>query len=58
MIALSELALTQSLGANIKFAQLGVNLRLAVNIPVTALVKVAVPDIVRTYRRSSKNGPA
>src|SRR5579863_9917597 len=49
LVALSELALTRSLGANIRFAQFGVNLRLAVNIPINALVKVAVPDIVRTY---------
>jgi EAL domain-containing protein (putative c-di-GMP-specific phosphodiesterase class I) len=57
IIALSELALTQSLGANIKFAQLGVNLRLAVNIPVAALVKVAVPDIVRTYQPKFEKWP-
>ncbi len=49
--------MTQSLGANIKFAQLGVNLRLAVNIPVAALVKVAVPDIVRTYQPKFEKWP-
>jgi EAL domain-containing protein (putative c-di-GMP-specific phosphodiesterase class I) len=57
IIALSELALTRSLGANIKFAQLGVNLRLAVNIPIAALIKVAVPDIVRTYQPKFEKWP-
>ena len=32
------------------FAKLGVNLRLAVNIPVNALVKLKVAEIVQTYR--------
>ena len=50
LIALSEQALAQGLKANINFAKLGVNLRLAVNIPVNALVEIAVTDIVQTYR--------
>jgi EAL domain-containing protein (putative c-di-GMP-specific phosphodiesterase class I) len=49
LIALSELALTHALRAGLRFAQLGVTLRLAVNIPLSALVKVAVADIVQTY---------
>ena len=57
VIALSELALAQSLSANGKFAQLGVNLRLAVNIPVDVLVKVAIPDIVRTYQPKFEKWP-
>ena len=36
--------------AGLNFAKLGVNLRLAVNIPVNALVKIAVADIVQNYR--------
>ncbi len=50
LIALSELALAQTLKAGLNFAKLGVNLRLAVNVPVNALVKIAVADIVQTYR--------
>ncbi len=50
LIALSELALAQALKAGLNFAKLGVNLRLAVNIPVNALVKIAVADIVQSYR--------
>jgi EAL domain-containing protein (putative c-di-GMP-specific phosphodiesterase class I) len=57
IVSLSELALMRSLSANIKFAELGVNLRLAVNIPINALVKVAVPDIVRTYQSKFEKWP-
>ena len=46
LIALSEIALANALTAAVNFAKLGVNLRMAVNIPVNALVKLAVPDIV------------
>jgi EAL domain-containing protein (putative c-di-GMP-specific phosphodiesterase class I) len=56
-ITLSEQALTQGLKANLSFAKLGVNLRLAVNIPVNALVKVGVADIVQTYRPQSEKWP-
>jgi EAL domain-containing protein (putative c-di-GMP-specific phosphodiesterase class I)/CheY-like chemotaxis protein len=57
VVALSELALTRSLGANIRFSQFGVNLRLAVNIPINALVKVPVPDIVRAYQPKFEKWP-
>ncbi len=50
LTALSELALERSLRAGMNFAKLGVTLRLAVNIPVNALVKIAVADIVQKYR--------
>ena len=50
LITLSEKALTDTLNASLKFAQLGVNLRPSVNIPVNALVKAAVTDIVQSYR--------
>jgi EAL domain-containing protein (putative c-di-GMP-specific phosphodiesterase class I) len=49
LIALSELALSSSLKAGLTFAKLGVNLRMAVNIPVNALLKLAIADIVQTY---------
>ena len=57
LITLSELALVCGLKANLAFAQLGVHLRLAVNIPVSALVKIAVADIVQTYRPRFDNWP-
>ena len=50
LVTLSEQALAQALRAGLNFAKLGVNLRLAVNIPVGALVKIAVADIVQQYR--------
>jgi len=57
LITLSEQALTQALKAGLNFAKLGVNLRLAVNIPVNALVKLAVADIVQTYRPQFQKWP-
>jgi EAL domain-containing protein (putative c-di-GMP-specific phosphodiesterase class I) len=50
LITLSEQALANALRAGINFAKLGVNVRLAVNIPVNALVKLPIADIVQNYR--------
>jgi EAL domain-containing protein (putative c-di-GMP-specific phosphodiesterase class I) len=50
LIALSELALSSALRASLNFAKLGVSLRLAVNIPVSALVKLDITRIVLEYR--------
>src|SRR3984957_5974391 len=47
LVTLSETALSQALQAGLNFSKLGVNLRMAVNIPVSALVKLAVADIVQ-----------
>ncbi len=47
---LSELALTSALKAGLAFSKLGINLRLTVNIPVPALVKIPVEDIVKSHR--------
>jgi EAL domain-containing protein (putative c-di-GMP-specific phosphodiesterase class I) len=49
LIALSEQALAHTLKAALNFTRLGLNLRPAVNIPVNALVKIAVAEIVQTY---------
>jgi EAL domain-containing protein (putative c-di-GMP-specific phosphodiesterase class I) len=57
LVALSELALTQALKANLDFTKLGVNLRLAVDIPVSALVKLPVIDIVESYRLQFERWP-
>ena len=57
LVTLSEQALTQALRAGLNFAKLGVNLRLAVDIPVNALVKIAVADIVQTYRPQYNKWP-
>jgi EAL domain-containing protein (putative c-di-GMP-specific phosphodiesterase class I) len=57
LIALSEQALAQGLKANLNFAKLGIQLRLSVNIPVNALVKIAVADIVQTFRPQFEKWP-
>jgi EAL domain-containing protein (putative c-di-GMP-specific phosphodiesterase class I)/CheY-like chemotaxis protein len=57
LIALSELALSKTLAAAANFARLGVALRMAVNIPVSALAKLAVADIVQTYRPQFEKWP-
>src|SRR5271169_3258973 len=50
LVALSELALGEALKASINFAKLGVSLRMAVNMPVNALKKVALVDIVKSFQ--------
>ncbi|HVZ53208.1 MAG TPA: EAL domain-containing response regulator [Pseudolabrys sp.] len=50
LVALSELALDNVLKAGLTFSRLGINLRLTVNMPVDALVKLPVEDIVRAHR--------
>ncbi len=57
LITLSERALECGLKANLAFARLGVHLRLAVNIPVNALVKIAVADIVQAHRPQYEKWP-
>jgi EAL domain-containing protein (putative c-di-GMP-specific phosphodiesterase class I) len=57
LISLSEQALTQALRAGLNFAKLGVNLRLAVNIPVNALVKIGIADIVQKFRPQYEKWP-
>jgi EAL domain-containing protein (putative c-di-GMP-specific phosphodiesterase class I) len=57
LIKLSEQALAQALQASLNFAKLGVSLRMAVNIPVVALVKIAVADIVQSYRLQFEKWP-
>ncbi len=54
---MSELALSQGLRASLAFSKLGINLRLAVNIPVNALVKVSVAEIVQSYRGRFEKWP-
>jgi EAL domain-containing protein (putative c-di-GMP-specific phosphodiesterase class I)/CheY-like chemotaxis protein len=57
VLALSELALTESLNASQKFAKLGANLRLSVNMPVSALVKLPLAEIVQTQRSKFEKWP-
>ena len=57
LITLSEQALDRALRASVNFANLGVTLRPAVNIPVEALVKMQVEDIVQSYRGKFEKWP-
>jgi EAL domain-containing protein (putative c-di-GMP-specific phosphodiesterase class I)/CheY-like chemotaxis protein len=55
LVALAELALVSALKAATRFSKIGINLRLAVNVPVNALVKLPISDIVRTHRPQIDN---
>jgi EAL domain-containing protein (putative c-di-GMP-specific phosphodiesterase class I) len=57
VIQLSEQALDQALKASLNFSKLGVSLRLAVNIPINALVKVPVAEIVQSHRAKFEKWP-
>ena len=57
LITLSERALVGALKTGANFSKLGVNLRLAVNIPVNALVKVPVEEIVRSHHPQQQDWP-
>ncbi len=57
LVTLSEQALASALASGLKFAKLGVNLRMAVNIPVNALVKIGLGDIVQSYRAQYEKWP-
>jgi EAL domain-containing protein (putative c-di-GMP-specific phosphodiesterase class I)/CheY-like chemotaxis protein len=57
LIALSELALHAVLAAGRNFSGLGVNIRLAVNIPVDALVQLSIGEIVRQHRGAGEAWP-
>ncbi len=57
LVALSELALTAALNAGANFSKLGINLRFAVNIPVNALVKLAIPELIRAHRQQVEQWP-
>ena len=57
LVKLAEMAMTSALKAGTKFSELGVHLRLAINVPIDALVKLPVVDIVRSQRSSSDKWP-
>jgi EAL domain-containing protein (putative c-di-GMP-specific phosphodiesterase class I) len=57
LLKLSEMALTAALKAGLSFNKLGVNLRMAVNIPVKPLVKLPMADIVQNYKPQWEKWP-
>ena len=56
-LKLSELALENALKTSAHFSKLGVNLRIAVNIPVPALVKLPIEEIVKKYHPANEKWP-
>ncbi len=56
-VKLAELALESALKTSAHFSTLGVNLRLSVNIPVPALLKISVPDIVQAHHPADQKWP-
>ena len=57
LITLSERALKTVLATGENFAKLGINLRLALNMPVDALVKLPITDIVQQFHREGESWP-
>jgi EAL domain-containing protein (putative c-di-GMP-specific phosphodiesterase class I) len=49
LLTLAEQGLIAVLKAGINFSKLGVNLRLSINMPVDALTKLSISDIVRSH---------
>ncbi len=57
LLALSERAMVSALKAGLNFAKLGVSLRIAINVALSALVKLPVGDIVRQHRPDLEGWP-
>jgi EAL domain-containing protein (putative c-di-GMP-specific phosphodiesterase class I)/CheY-like chemotaxis protein len=57
LLSLSEYAIASVLEAGSRLSKLGINLRFAVNIPVSALVKLSIPDLVRAHREQVEHWP-
>jgi EAL domain-containing protein (putative c-di-GMP-specific phosphodiesterase class I) len=57
LLTLSEHAITAVLKAGLRFSKLGINLRFAVNVPVSALVQLSMPDLVRAHRDQAEHWP-
>src|SRR4029078_1602085 len=56
-VKLAELALESALKTSAHFSKLGVNLRISVNIPVPALLKLSVPEIVQAHHPADQKWP-
>jgi EAL domain-containing protein (putative c-di-GMP-specific phosphodiesterase class I) len=56
-LKLSELALESALKTGSHFSKLGVSLRLAVNIPMPALVKLPMDDIIKAHHPADDKWP-
>ncbi len=54
---LAERALTSALKSGLNLENFGVNLRIAINVPVKCLVKLPVDKIIRDHRQQVENWP-
>jgi EAL domain-containing protein (putative c-di-GMP-specific phosphodiesterase class I) len=57
LFRVTEHALHEALRAGIEYSEAGFNLRLAINAPVSALMQLRVPAIVREYHRTRDGWP-
>jgi EAL domain-containing protein (putative c-di-GMP-specific phosphodiesterase class I)/CheY-like chemotaxis protein len=55
IVTLSERALVAVLKAGENFTKIGVHLRLAVNIPIDAVMKLPIADLIRAQHRAGEN---
>jgi EAL domain-containing protein (putative c-di-GMP-specific phosphodiesterase class I) len=53
LVKLAELTLISVLKASLAFSALGINLRLTVNMPVPALLRLPIVDMIRAHRSST-----
>ena len=57
LVALTEKSIIDALTTCRKLSDAGINFRLAINVPIAALTKLALPQIVRENRPRSENWP-
>jgi EAL domain-containing protein (putative c-di-GMP-specific phosphodiesterase class I) len=57
LVKLSELAVTGALKAGVAFSKLGINLCIAVNVPIAALVKLPITELVKAHRPKADSWP-
>jgi EAL domain-containing protein (putative c-di-GMP-specific phosphodiesterase class I) len=57
LLKLSEQAISAVLKAGARLSKLAINLRFAVNVPVSALVALPIPDLVRAHREQVEQWP-
>jgi EAL domain-containing protein (putative c-di-GMP-specific phosphodiesterase class I)/CheY-like chemotaxis protein len=57
ILALAELSLVQALKSGLNLSKRGIEMKISINVPVSALVKLSVGDIVRAHRPQVKSWP-
>lgn len=57
LLTLSQLAIAGALQSSARLSQIGINLRFAVNVPMSALVKVPFADLILPHRERNAEWP-